>query len=718
MKQVLQNVKSGNLELEDVPPPALKPGGVIVRTAASLISAGTEKSLIELAEKSLVGKARARPDLVRQVVNKARKEGLLNTWKNVQSKLEKPMPLGYSAAGIVERVGEGVTEFQPGDRVAIAGAGYACHAEVNFVPKNLVARIPDGVSFSDAAYSTVASIALQGVRLTKPQLGEYVAVVGLGLIGLITVQLLHANGCRVIGIDIDPTKVRLGASLGMEQGVDSSSEDVESAIQRFTGGRGVDHTVITAGTSSNGPIELAGVITRPKGQVVAVGAIGMDIPRDVYYKKELSVKISMSYGPGRYDPSYEEGGIDYPYDYVRWTEQRNMQAVLGLLSDGRLDVSTLTTNTFSIDRALDAYDMIRRGDEEFVGVVIEYDTEREQAPTIRVAAPRASQSKLILGVGFVGAGNYAALQLLPHLKENRHVHLVGLVTATGMNARQKAEKFGFDRCMTDFDALLEDENVDAVFIATRHRTHAEFTRKALEAGKHVFVEKPMVVSREDLEDVRAAYTKANEQRPTALMVGLNRRFAPMVVKLKESLSGTGPKQIIYRVNSGRIPTDSWLHEPEEGGGMLVGEMIHFIDLMQFLTDAEPTRVTANSMVLGRDDLADFDNVAITVTFSDGSLGTLAYSTVGDKAASKERIEVYGGGTAAHLDDFRTMIVSKDGRRTKSRSWNQDKGQEKELKETVDCFREQGSAPIPFDELYRGMSAVFDARDALTQFQAE
>lgn len=712
MKQVLQHVKSGKLELATVPPPALRPGMVRVRTAASLVSAGTEKMLIDLAQKSLIGKAQARPDLVRQVLDKVKKEGVANTYRNVRSKLERPMPLGYSAAGIVEEVAPDVSDFQIGDRVAIAGAGYASHAEVNVVPKNLVARIPEEVAFDEAAYVTVASIALQGIRLARPELGDNVVVIGLGLIGLITAQLLKANGCRVLGIDLNSEKVRLANETGIDEAIDSSREDAARAVERFTSGRGCDYALITAATESNAPIELAGEITRRKGKVVAVGAVGMDIPRDAYYKKELEVLISMSYGPGRYDPSYEEGGIDYPYDYVRWTEQRNMEAVLDLMAQKRLDVRSLTTHRFPFDLAMDAYQTIQSGDQEFVGVLLEYDVNKSHSPVLRIDARQPHTRKEAFGVAFVGAGNYAALHLLPHVQKSDRATLKGLVTATGLNAQQKAEKFGFEYCTTDLEAVLDDEGVDAVFIATRHSTHAEFATRALRAGKHVFVEKPMAVNEEQIASLRSAYEAAAEQRPTALMVGLNRRFAPMIIQLKDALPHGTPKQMIYRVNSGHIPTSSWLHEPEEGGGMLIGEMCHFIDLMQFIAGERPVSVFAQSLSLRRSDVADHDNVSIVVTFDGGSSGTLAYNTIGDKAAPKERLEVFGGGAAAMLDDFRRLNVVRDGSRSKQKSLNQDKGQSRQIAATLEAMRTRGTAPIPFEELVAGMQVVFAARESL------
>lgn len=700
------------MTLDAVPPPALLPGYVRVRTAASLISAGTDRMMMDLAQKSLLGKAKARPDLVKQVLNKVKKEGLLNTFRNVTSKMEKPMPMGYSAAGIVEAVGDGVTALHAGDRVAVAGAGYANHAEINVVPKNLVVRIPDGVSFGEAAYVTLGSIALQGVRLARPELGDNVVVIGLGLIGLLTVQFLKANGCRVLGLDLDPGKVELARALGIDEAVVSSAEDPIQAAERFTRGRGADHTLITASTKSDGPIELAGEVTRKKGQVVAVGAVGMNVPRNIYYHKELALKVSMSYGPGRYDPSYEEGGIDYPYDYVRWTEQRNMEAVLGLIAENKLDVKSLTTHRFPFDRALEAYGLIQEKT-PYVGVLLEYDQDRPQEAVVRLASPRNHAAKQTLGVGFVGAGNYAALHLLPHLQKNDAVQLAGLITATGMNARQKADKFGFGYCATDMQALLDDESVEAVCIATRHSTHADFTVRALIAGKHVFVEKPMVVSEEQLDAVCAAYESAQAERPTGLMVGLNRRFAPMVSDLRNALGTGTAKQMIYRVNSGAIPVNTWLHEPAEGGGMLVGEMCHFIDLMQYVAGERPARVYAQALSVGRDDLSDHDNVSIVITFDGGSVGTLCYSTVGDKAAPKERLEVYCGGAVAVLDDFRVLEITSGGKRRKHKSMNQDKGQARQVAEMVAGFRQTGTAPIPFEELVAGMRAVFAARTSLS-----
>ena len=716
MLQVVQNVKNGQLELRDVPPPALLPGGLLVRTAASIISPGTEKMVLELGKKSLIGKARERPDLVRQVISRAREHGIVRTVQSVMSKMDQALQLGYSAAGVVQDIGPGVVDLKIGDRVAIAGAGYASHAEVNFVPRNLTALIPDAVSFEEAAYSTVAAIAMQGVRLARPELSEIVVVSGLGLIGLITVQLLKANGCRVLGIDFNKDKVEQGMRLGLDEGVVLDVDDPRQAVDRFSNGRGADLTLITAATSSNQPIELAGEITRRKGRIVVVGAVGMNIPRDIYYRKELELRISMSYGPGRYDRSYEEGGLDYPYDYVRWTEQRNLESVLDLMRREQLDVRSLTTHHFPIANAAAAYDMIQKGNESYVGIVLQYDLNRPQEKVVRIAPSIAHKSTERLGVGFVGAGNYSSVHLIPHLKSSSDVQLLGVVSATGLNAKQKAEKFGFSYCSTDIKPLLDDAAVAAIFIGTRHSTHADFTIQALDAGKHVFVEKPMVVSEEQLDAVIDAYDRANAKQPTGLMVGLNRRFAPMVTRLKEVFNAGDALQMIYRVNSGGIPTSTWLHESDEGGGMLIGEMCHFVDLMQFICGQQPASVYAQSLTLNNQKFSDRDNLTIVVSFDGGSIGTLCYNTVGNNAFPKERVEVYGGGNVGVIDDFRSLEIIKRGKPIRIKAANQDKGQKREVEETIRSFRTTGAAPISFGELVAGMKVIFAARQSAASGQ--
>jgi predicted dehydrogenase/threonine dehydrogenase-like Zn-dependent dehydrogenase len=585
MRQVVQNVKNGQLEVREVPPPALLAGGVLVRTAASIISPGTEKMVLELGKKSLIGKARERPDLVRQVLKRARTYGVTATVQNIMSKLDQALRLGYSAAGVVEEVAADVSDVKVGDRVAIAGAGYASHAEINFVPRNLTALMPDNVSFEQAAYTTIAAIAMQGIRLARPELGEIVAVSGLGLIGLITVQLLKASGCRVIGLDINKEKVELAKACGLDEGVVLDVDDPHRAIDRFSNGRGVDLTLITAATTSNQPIELAGEITRRKGRIVAVGAVGLNIPRDIYYLKELELKISMSYGPGRYDRSYEEGGLDYPYDYVRWTEQRNLESALDLMDRGRLNVQSLTTHRFPIEKAAEAYSMIYAGTEPYVGVVLEYDLDRPQQRVIEVAASQRHQTTNQIGVGFVGAGNYASAQLLPHLKSNKDARLVGLASATGLNAKQKAERFGFNYCATEIKPLLDDKTIDALFIASRHSAHAALTIQGLEAGKHVFVEKPMGLDAAEAESA----VRACAQHRVTLAVGYNWRFQPALNEVRRMLEDGRLGKLLHiegnfcGPSAYRFAREHWRQDRDEvpAGGM-TGRGVHVVDAMLYL----------------------------------------------------------------------------------------------------------------------------------------
>ncbi len=716
MLQIVQHVKSGELKLEDVPPPIVRPGTILVRTVASLISAGTEKMVIDLAQKSMAGMARQRPDLVKQVVNKARKEGIKGTYQAVMSKMNKPIALGYSAAGIVVDVGEGVGNFSVGDRVAVAGAGYACHSEISCVPKNLAVKLPDNVSLENASYATVGAIALQGVRLAKVQLGEFVLVSGLGLIGLITVQLLKATGCRVVGIDPSPLRVKQAKDLEIDLALQIGSDDLEKTILDFTGGYGVDKCIITAATKSSQPVEFAGAVTRRKGKVIVVGAVGMDIPRDVYYHKELELTVSMSYGPGRYDPQYEEGGIDYPYEYVRWTEQRNLEAILQLISSGDLDIEMLTTHKFDIDKAMDAYAMIKDSTEAFTGIVLQYSTEKEIGKKIQLTADTTVKPLDKLNLGFIGAGNYASQMLLPNFKKSDHVRFMGLATKTGVTARSKGDQFGFEYITADDQALFDDDSINTIVISTRHESHADLSIKSLRSGKNTFVEKPLSATFEGLEEIEKAYRAANESGRVGLMVGLNRRFAPLVTRMMEELSTGQPKQMIYRVNSGHIPASSWHHEKAEGGGMLVGEMIHFLDLQMALCGSKPISVFANLIPNKNVEIADEDNLLINFSFEDGSTGMLAYNTIGDKAETKERLEVYSGGKALVLDDFMRLSISKGGRKTKLKGKGQDKGQAEMVKQTVKAFKVNGNAPIPFDELYQGMKAIFAVRKSLASGQ--
>jgi predicted dehydrogenase/threonine dehydrogenase-like Zn-dependent dehydrogenase len=716
MKQVLQNQKTGEMAIAEVPTPVVQKGRVLVRTAASLISAGTERMVVDEGKKSLLDKARERPELVKQVIQRARNEGIVNTVNAVLTKLGSSSALGYSAAGIVIGVGEDVTEFRPGMRVACAGVGYASHAEVLSVPKNLSVRLPDEVSFEAGAFGTLGAIALQGVRLAEPTLGESIVVIGLGLLGQLGVQLLKANGCRVFGIDLDPEKVALALSLGADA-ASVSSDEVKRVVMEWSRGRGADAVLITAATPSNQPIELAGEISRLKGRVVAVGLVGMDIPRQLYFKRELTVKISMSYGPGRYDSEYEERGHDYPFAYVRWTENRNIEAFLDLIAAGRVDVNRLITHRFPIDEGDRAYHLIAgEVKEPYLGVILQYDTERAlEEPRSETSERKrsAGQPAKSVCLGLIGAGLYAKAMLLPPLK-TAGVEFKTIATATGVSARDIAAKYHFERCAADAAAVIDDEEVNLVLVATRHDLHAELVRLSLLRGRHVFVEKPLALSEEELEQVIAAAQESDGQ----LMVGFNRRFSPLARAAKDFFAGRqSPLSINYRINAGRIPREHWIQDPREGGGRIIGEVCHFIDLMHFLTGALTTRVYAEAIASRNREVVDEDSVFITLRFSDGSNGVIAYLAEGDKALAKERVEIFGAGKSFVLDDFRGSLAYVNGREKETRLRVQDKGQADEVRAVCEVVLKGTPAPIALDDLTTTTRATFRIRESLRTGQA-
>jgi predicted dehydrogenase/threonine dehydrogenase-like Zn-dependent dehydrogenase len=709
LNQVLQHVRSRRLELTQVPEPGVRAGGVLVRNAVSLISAGTEKTITDFAGKSMLGKARERPDLVRQVMDKVKKDGLGPTVQTVLSRLDQPIALGYSCAGVVEEAGRGAEEFAPGDRVACAGMGYASHADVVFVPRNLTVAVPDGVSLEDASYVTVGAIALQGVRVAEVKLGETVAVIGLGLLGQLSVQILRAAGCRVLGIDLDAAKVALALELGAEAAV-ARGDDVHAAVAAFTGGRGVDAVLITAATTSNDPVELAGEIARDRAIVSMVGATGLDIPRKPYYEKEMQLRLSRSYGPGRYDPQYEEQGRDYPVGYVRWTERRNMEEFLRLVASGQVTPSRLTTHRFPITEAEAAYQVIQgKTGEPFAGVLFTYP-ERSAPPQRRVALAGAGPRAGVLGVGFVGAGNFARAMLLPRFQKLAGVSLAGVSTASGINARAVGDRFGFSYATTDTPALLADPAVQAVVIATRHASHARFAAQALRAGKAVFVEKPLALDEEGLQEVLAAQAESGG----VLAVGFNRRFSPLSLAVKEAFIAGLPLALNYRVNAGAIPRESWVHDPEEGGGRIIGEVCHFVDLLQYLSGEDPVEVSAQA--LGGPEGGLHDTVAITLRFSRGSVANLSYFATGDRSFPKERLEVFGGGTLAVLDDFREVLISRGGKRTRVKKLAQEKGFDQEVAAFVQAAR-GGGLPIPLASLVATTRATFAIEASLRTGQS-
>ena len=702
MKQVLQNRKTGRPFVGEVPVPALQRGRVLVRTVASLISAGTERAAVELVSKGLVQEARQRPDLVKAVVAKVKNEGLLNTFASVRDKMAASQALGYSAAGIVAAVGEDVSEFQVGDRVACAGVGYASHAEVLSVPKNLCVHLPEGVTFESGAYGTLGAIALQGVRLAEPTLGESVVVIGLGLVGQLTVQLLKANGCRVFGLDLDEARVALARELGADK-ASVSSETSAKEIETWTRGHGADAVLITAATDSNEPVELAARVSRLKGRVIVVGMTGMNIPRAPFFSRELKLVISMSYGPGRYDPEYEERGHDYPLPYVRWTEKRNIESFLELIGDGRINVERLTTHRFPIAEADRAYQLIS-GElrEPNLGVVLSYDPEAEVIRKVSLGAAPAGKQSIVLGV--IGAGGYVPAMLLPHFK-TEGVEFRSIATASGISAHDVGKRFGFAYAVSSAEEVLDDSNVNLIVIGTRHDLHADLARKALERNKHVFVEKPLALNDEQLDAVLDAAGSSTG----CLMVGFNRRFSPLAQRAKEFFNGRDtPLSMLYRVNAGRIPKEHWTQNAEEGGGRIVGEVCHFIDLMQFLTGAPPVLVFAEPISAKSSKIVDADSVFITLRFADGSNGAVAYLSEGDKALAKERLEIFGAGRVFVLDDFRRATLYKDGREEQVVLKAQDKGQQAQVREIC-----KGNA-ISLDELAATTRATFRVLDSLRE----
>jgi predicted dehydrogenase/threonine dehydrogenase-like Zn-dependent dehydrogenase len=695
MKQIVQNYRTGKLKLEDVPIPRLRDNGVLVRNHFSLISSGTEKSMIELAKKSIIGKARERPDLVKQVIDKVKRENFLSTIQAVFRKLDTPVPLGYSCAGEVIEVGRDIDEFRICDFVACAGAGYASHAEVVSVPKNLCVKIPQTVRLEQAAFTTLGAIALQGVRIADPTLGENFAVIGLGLLGLLTVQILRASGCRVLGIDVNEDRVKLSRQLGAHQVAIRGQADIHSVATAFSKGRGVDAVIITAATRSSDPVALAGEISRDRGRVVAVGAVKLDLPRKVYYEKELDLRLSRSYGPGRYDPVYEEKGFDYPIGYVRWTERRNMEEFLELIEANQINIEKIITHRFHIDDALKAYDLIAEEKKaQSLGVLLTYDTSRtfEKKILLSVKPPQAILGKRVT-LGMVGAGNFALGTLLPILKGMKEVDLKGLAT-TGLTAKFAGDKYGFQYCTSDTTELFKDQAIHAVIIATRHDLHASLSVAALREGKKVFVEKPLAVSLEGLREV----LDARRQSSGDVMVGFNRRFSPFIQKIKEQFFGrTDPLMLFYRVNAGHVPKEHWVHDPTEGGGRIVGEVCHFIDLLQFVCDSTPVRVYAETISAGNESIANRDNVIITIQLADGSIGSIGYSAGGDKSYSKERIEIFGNLSVGIIDDFKMARFFHAGKSRKLRQSQQDKGYEEELKQFLRWVKGEIQTPVSLEE---------------------
>jgi predicted dehydrogenase/threonine dehydrogenase-like Zn-dependent dehydrogenase len=673
MKQLVQNNRNGALSLDEVPAPPERADGVLVATENSLISAGTEKASAQVARKNLVGKALERPDLVRKVLRQVQKHGVMQTAQLVFSRLDTPVAPGYSCAGVVLEVGAHVRGVKVGDRVACAGQGYASHAEVVFVPKNLCVPIPEGVSSEAASYVALGAIAMQGLRQSEPALGEVVAVIGLGLLGQLTVQMLIANGCRVVGADLNPARLALARAAGADAVMPA---ELEARVACLSAGRGADAVIITASARDDGPVSQAANVCRKRGRVVVVGAVGMDLPREPFYIKEIDLRLSTSYGPGRYDPEYEEKGHDYPHAYVRWTEQRNMAAFLQLVQSGRVRTDELTTHRFPIERAAEAYDLILKNTEPYLGVTLEYRRPNEARRT-RTIPLRATATAGELRFGVIGAGSHVSDVLLPLLRARREVALRAICTTTGIKSRALGEKWGAAFCTSDPAAVFTDPQVNVVLIGTRHDSHARLVIEALGAGKHVFVEKPLCLNEAEIPAVLEACELA-AARGLRVMVGFNRRWSSHAASIRSFFQGRGnPVVMSYRVNAGAIDPQHWTQDPVVGGGRIVGEGCHFIDFMQFIAGSPVLAVSAASIGRHESGVTD-DQASITVEFEDGSVGTLIYAAGGDRGLAKERFEAFGEGRAAVLDDFKTSERWYRGRRTRLRTRRQDKGFAQEM----------------------------------------
>lgn len=762
MLQLTQNLKTGEMKLLEVPAPALTNKNVLVKVYYSLISAGTESSKVTTARKGYLGKAKEKPEQVKQVLETIKKEGIANTYRKVMNKLDAWTPLGYSCAGEVIEIGSAITGFKIGDYVACAGQDIANHAELVSVPVNLCAKVPAHVPLTAAAYTTLGAIALQGIRQADLRLGESCAIIGLGLLGQLTVQMLKASGVTVFGIDIDPWAVKRAQLSGADEAFERSDGALENGIAEKTAGQGVDAVIITAGTSSLDPVELAGRLARKKGRVIIVGAVPTGFSRESYFKKELDLRMSCSYGPGRYDPDYEQKGIDYPYGYVRWTENRNMGAFLQLLAQGKINVEHLTTHQFDFDEALRAYDLILKKTEPFLGIVLKYHPEREIQK--QVVLSKNHRSPEDVKIGFIGAGSFAQTHLLPNVKHYDHAALIGVATTAGNESRTVADRYGFAFASGDARDIYENEQINTVFIATRHDSHAEYVIQALEHGKHVFVEKPLALSEDQLNRVvevyyqstvnsdqlsvssrqssvaseqsavgdshlasgdrhlasdnshstmDAQYRISNTQYPIPntqypinnskivnlkskiiMMVGFNRRFAPLIQKIKEHIK-TAPVAINYRINAGFIPKEHWSQDLEVGGGRVIGEVCHFVDLAMHLAGSQPVSVAAFAMDSTQQTQ---DTLVINLKFQNGSIATVSYFANGSKELAKEYLEVYGSGITAILNDFKELTIYGQNKRRYKLS-NQDKGHRHEVRAFLDAVRQGLRSPIPFEEIY-------------------
>ena len=719
MRQLTQKLKDGSMNVLEVPCSQLLSNHVLVHSHYSLVSPGTEGSTVKTARKGFIGKAEERPQQVKQVFDTLKSQGPLQTYRAVMKKLDAYSPLGYSCVGKVIEVGSARHEthgIKTGDLVACGGLT-ASHAEIVSVPENLCVKLKDSADMKQAAYNTLGAIAMQGIRQADLRLGETCLVLGLGLLGQLTCLLLRASGIRVLGVDIDSRMVEIAKKNCADFALERDTPGIESKIHDFTGGLGCDAVIITAASSSLDPINFAGATARKRGTIVVVGAVPTGFDREPhFYKKELQVRMSCSYGPGRYDPLYEEKGIDYPPAYVRWTEKRNMQAFQELIYSGKIDVSYLTTHTFKLEDAPKAYDMMMDKSEPFIGILIEYDTIKEIVRD-RVSLQRSEvRGKQQVGIGFIGAGSYAQSHLLPNIPKGGKVILKGVMTSSGTSSRSVGERFGFEFCTGDAEDILCNNEINTVFIATRHDTHANYVLGALKAGKHVFVEKPLCLTLVDLNEMIHSQSAMFSPQPAMplLMVGYNRRFSPLAVRIKEHF-GDGPMAMIYRVNAGAIPPDSWIQDPEVGGGRIIGEVCHFVDFLTFMNGSLPVSVYGTVM----DDPRNLNDVLnVSLKYENGSIGTISYFANGYKNFSKERIEIYANGCTAILDDFRELTMYPRGRKKSKKLMSQDKGQRVEVSAFIDAVLHGKEAPISFDEIHSASLVTFRILESLRTGQVE
>lgn len=716
MKQITQKLKVGKIEITEVPIPSLGRGEILVRNAYSCISPGTESSTVSAARIGYLGKAKERPEQVKQVIEKLKTQGFVQTYRAVMKKLDAFSPLGYSCVGKVIDLASDVEGFTVGDYVACGGSS-ASHAEVVPVPENLCVKLPRETDLKQAAYNTLGSIAMQGIRQADVRLGEVCAVIGLGLLGQLTCVMLRAAGVKTVGIDVDPAMVRMAQANCADLAYERGMPGIDQKIVEYANGMGCDAVIITAATASLDPINFAGAIARKKGTIVVVGSVPTGFDREPhYYKKELTVKMACSYGPGRYDAAYEEKGLDYPYAYVRWTEKRNMQAFQELIASRKINLEYLTTHVFKLEDVPAAYNMILERSEPYAGILIEYDAAREvKNEILHLLKPEAGKSRpSSVSIGFIGAGSYAQGNILPNIPRGDDVALKGVMTRTAVGSRSVADRFNFSFCTGKAEDILGNDEINTIFIATRHDSHADYVLGGLKAGKHVYVEKPLCLKCEELENIAENLENVRKEKPgIILMAGFNRRFAPVSEILKKAMTG-GPVSMVYRVNAGQIPPDSWIQDKDIGGGRIIGEVCHFVDYLTFVNGSLPVSVFAHAV---RDSHSLHDTLSISLAYQNGSIGSIHYFANGPKSVPKEYIEIYQSGMTAVIDDFREITTHGKGKPDRKKLMTQDKGQKNEIKLFIDSVRNGKDSPIPFEQIYSTTLVTFKIIESLQAGQA-